>query len=215
MPAGLIDPVAEYDHTAPHGSVEQGEAIVGGFVYRGSRVPALAGKYVFGDYSRVFGKPEGRLFYMCASPDVTHRVCNLVEHPGIAVFGFARDAAGELYVLGNRTGVVSGDTGVVESEPGGRLQCEDQEGLLGPARQPCDREERDDRYLSGHEELPEMRGGPFVGLAGDADRSDVTNDQGQGDERHRQWHERARLPERHGRMCEPPSSNGYRLRRSG
>ena len=114
VPSNLIDPVAEYDHTAPHGSVEPGEAIVGGFVYRGSKVPALAGKYVFGDYSRVFGKPEGRLFYMCASPDVTHRVCNLVTHPGIAVFGFARDAAGELYVLGNRTGVVSGHTGVVE-----------------------------------------------------------------------------------------------------
>ena len=114
MPPGLIDPVAEYDHTAPHGSVEQGEAIVGGFVYRGSRVPALAGKYVFGDYSRVFGKPEGRLFYMCASPNVTHRVCNLVVDPGIAVFGFARDASGELYVLGNKTGVVAGDTGVVE-----------------------------------------------------------------------------------------------------
>jgi glucose/arabinose dehydrogenase len=114
MPAGLIDPVAEYDHTAPSGSIEQGEAIVGGFVYRGSSVPALAGKYVFGDYSRVFGQPQGRLFYMCPSPDVTHRVCNLLEDPDMAVFGFAQDAAGELYVLGNRTGVVSGDTGVVE-----------------------------------------------------------------------------------------------------
>jgi hypothetical protein len=41
-------------------------------------------------------------------------VCNLATRPGIAVFGFARDDAGELYVLGNRTGVVSGSTGVVE-----------------------------------------------------------------------------------------------------
>jgi glucose/arabinose dehydrogenase len=113
-PGRLIDPVAEYDHTAPHGSIEQGEAIVGGFVYRGSKVPALAGTYVFGDYSRVFGQPDGRLFYMCDSPDVTHRVCNLITRPGIAVFGFARDAAGELYVLGNSTGVVSGHTGVVQ-----------------------------------------------------------------------------------------------------
>ena len=113
-PAGLIDPVAEYDHTAPHGSVEQGEAIVGGFVYRGQGVPSLKGKYVFGDYSRVFAKPDGRLFYMCRSPNVTHRVCNLIKDPGIAVFGFAQDAAGELYVLGNRTGVVSGRTGAVE-----------------------------------------------------------------------------------------------------
>jgi glucose/arabinose dehydrogenase len=113
-PPGLIDPVAEYDHTAPHGSVEQGEAIVGGFVYRGSQLPTLAGKYVFGDYSRIFGQPDGRLFYLCGSPDVTHRVCTLITQPGIAVFGFARDSAGELYVLGNQTGVVSGNTGVVD-----------------------------------------------------------------------------------------------------
>ena len=51
---------------------------------------------------------------MCPSPNVTHRVCNLVVDPGIAVFGFARDASGELYVLGNKTGVVAGDSGVVE-----------------------------------------------------------------------------------------------------
>ena len=113
-PSGLIDPVAEYDHTAPFGTEEQGEAIVGGFVYRGSRVPDLAGKYVFGDYSRRFASANGRLFYLCGSFDVTHRVCNLVEEPGLAIFGFARDAAGELYVLGNETGIVSGRTGVVK-----------------------------------------------------------------------------------------------------
>lgn len=51
---------------------------------------------------------------MCGSPDVTHRVSNLVEHLGIAVFGFASEAGGEIYGRGNRTGVVSGTTGVVE-----------------------------------------------------------------------------------------------------
>jgi len=56
--------------------------------------------------NRLF-RPDGRLFYMCRSPNVTHRVCNLIKHPDIAVFGFARDAAGELYVLGNRTGVAA------------------------------------------------------------------------------------------------------------
>jgi hypothetical protein len=60
------------------------------------------------------GSSACRLFYMCGSSDVTHRVCNLIEHPSIAVFGFAQDAAGELYVLGNRTGVRSGHTGVIE-----------------------------------------------------------------------------------------------------
>jgi hypothetical protein len=37
-----------------------------------------------------------------------------MEEPGLAIFGFARDAAGELYVLGNETGIVSGSTGVVK-----------------------------------------------------------------------------------------------------
>jgi hypothetical protein len=39
-------PVLEYPHT-PAG----GDAIAGGFVYRGKAVPALQGKYVFGDIS--------------------------------------------------------------------------------------------------------------------------------------------------------------------
>ena len=33
--------------------------------------------------------------------------------PGIAVNGFAQDSRGELYVLGNTTGVLSGVTGTV------------------------------------------------------------------------------------------------------
>jgi uncharacterized repeat protein (TIGR03806 family) len=40
--SGLIDPVAEYDHS-------QGSAIVGGYVYRGSAIPALVGRLVFAD----------------------------------------------------------------------------------------------------------------------------------------------------------------------
>ena len=58
-PAGLIDPVAQYDHTAPGGvrcgrgappSACQGIAVVGGYV--ADRVDGLKGRYVFGDYSR-------------------------------------------------------------------------------------------------------------------------------------------------------------------
>jgi hypothetical protein len=47
---GLIDPVAEYDHTGPNETIN-GEAAIGGYVYRGTGVPELAGRYVFGDYS--------------------------------------------------------------------------------------------------------------------------------------------------------------------
>ncbi len=48
-----IDPIGEYTH-------DDGIATIGGFVYRGSLVPALEGKYVFGDLE----PSTGRLFYM-------------------------------------------------------------------------------------------------------------------------------------------------------
>jgi glucose/arabinose dehydrogenase len=116
IPAGLVDPVLEYDHTAPGGvrcgggappTACQGIAVVGGYVYRGHDVKALRGHYVFGDYSRAFAQPLGRLFVNKGS-----QVTSLPD-PGIAVFGFAQDHRGELYVLGNTTGLLSGATGTV------------------------------------------------------------------------------------------------------
>lgn len=119
LPAGLIDPIAEYDHTGPNDTVN-GEAVIGGYVYRGSAVPQLAGRYVFGDYSKeadTFG-PAGRLWLMNGNKSVTHRVTLLrVRGSGdlnLLLLGFARDAKGELYVLGNRTGTLASRTGVVE-----------------------------------------------------------------------------------------------------
>lgn len=40
---GLQDPIYVYDH-------DEGQSITGGFVYTGARVPALQGRYVFGDF---------------------------------------------------------------------------------------------------------------------------------------------------------------------
>ena len=114
VPAGLSDPIAEYDHTAPGGvrcgggappSACQGIAVVGGYVAK--RVHGLKGHYVFGDYSRAFAQPLGRLFVL------RHGQVEALPDPGIAVFGFGQDKHGDLYVLGNTTGVLSGDTGVV------------------------------------------------------------------------------------------------------
>jgi hypothetical protein len=53
---GYTYPVAQYDHS-------DGKAIAGGFVYRGSRVPALVGHYLFGDIvsGRVFHVPVADL----------------------------------------------------------------------------------------------------------------------------------------------------------
>jgi hypothetical protein len=49
-----IYPVLQYPHSAALG---YGDAIAGGFVYRGTRVPQLQGKFVFGDIT------TGQLFY--------------------------------------------------------------------------------------------------------------------------------------------------------
>lgn len=39
-----------------------GVVVVGGNVYRGEHVPQLAGRYVFGDFSRSFAQPDGSVF---------------------------------------------------------------------------------------------------------------------------------------------------------
>lgn len=115
VPAGLIDPVAQYDH-------DEGIATIGGFVYRGSLHRALRGHYVFGDLARTFSN-DGRLFVL-KRKDVVHPTkvlksaigeLRLVGQDALGLFllGFGEDAAGEIYVLGNTTGVPSGTTGVV------------------------------------------------------------------------------------------------------
>jgi glucose/arabinose dehydrogenase len=117
----LIDPVAEYDH-------DEGRAIIGGFVYRGTAIPALRGHYVFGDLMRERGASSGRMFFLDESNIVRQdgivksgiSEFQLAEQSslGLFVLGFGQDAAGELYVLGNTTAGPSLDptgrpTGVV------------------------------------------------------------------------------------------------------
>lgn len=97
VPAGLIDPIAQYDH-------DEGISVIGGFVYRGTAVTALNGVYVFGDWSRSFGVPAARLFYL--TPSNAIREFRLPDAQPLSIFlhGFGQDTAGELYVLGNTTG---------------------------------------------------------------------------------------------------------------
>lgn len=57
---GFSYPVAAYTHMPPPGqncNADVGHAIIGGFVYRGTALPALYGKYVFAD------NVTGRIFY--------------------------------------------------------------------------------------------------------------------------------------------------------
>ena len=118
-PAGLVDPIAEYDHgdgeTAPlHSGVHVRQAIIGGFVYHGDNVDALRNKYVFGDYGSATKPQEGHLFILHGS---SHQIQELAVEGrtqlDLAVLGFAQDREGELYLLASQTGTVLGTTGVV------------------------------------------------------------------------------------------------------
>lgn len=63
-PAGaLIDPIAQYGHPGITGTSLPliGLSITGGHVYRGSAMPDLQGKYIFGDYGATAGSPSGVL----------------------------------------------------------------------------------------------------------------------------------------------------------
>jgi glucose/arabinose dehydrogenase len=119
-----IDPIAQYD------THNEGHSVIGGFVYHGSRIPQLRGRYVFGDFSRDFVNrvgTNGRLFYLQQKQNPDERSRDIKEFRlvgqdrlGLALFGFGQDHSGELYVLGNATGIPFPDrttgqpTGVVQ-----------------------------------------------------------------------------------------------------
>ena len=106
-PSGLIDPALEYDHNT-------GTAVVGGFIYHGSLLPQLDGKYVFGDFSNgAFTSPgNGRLFYADLATGQINEF-DLSAPLGMWLKGFGQDANGELYALASTNLGPSGATGVV------------------------------------------------------------------------------------------------------
>jgi hypothetical protein len=109
-PLGLIDPIAEYDTADSLLENTEGRAVIGGFVYRGSGLPELLGKYVFGDFSRFTEtgvNNDGRLFYLDGT-DIFEFDLFGQDALGLALLGFGQDANGELYVLANATGVPFG-----------------------------------------------------------------------------------------------------------
>lgn len=84
-PPGSVAPVHEYSHEGGNCSV------TGGYVYRGTRIPALRGSYVFADYC----KGELRALVLGGSG-----LRSVVLGPTLdAVSSFGQDADGELFVL--------------------------------------------------------------------------------------------------------------------
>ena len=105
----LIDPIRgtlgtlEYDHG-------DGISITGGFVYRGTEIPELVGKYVFGDLAlrNLPPRVDGRLFYADLEDGTIHEFQlpqfeNGVLPNGLTVHGFGEDGNGELYALVTNT----------------------------------------------------------------------------------------------------------------
>ncbi len=86
--AGLVLPAVEYDHS--NGQC----AIIGGFVYRGTRFPALAGQYFYADLCAGWVRS-----FSYAGGAVTGQTSwNLDLSPGTPL-SFGEDARGELYLL--------------------------------------------------------------------------------------------------------------------
>jgi len=100
----LTDPIFEYGHGV-------GRSITGGYVYRGSNIPSLAGRYVFGDFVR------GRIWSLALTHDPTTgeaTASDLREHTteisagtGVRLISsFGVDSAGELYVVNYGDGTI-------------------------------------------------------------------------------------------------------------
>ncbi|MFI7152390.1 PQQ-dependent sugar dehydrogenase [Nonomuraea sp. NPDC050022] len=123
---GYNYPVAAYDHDPPPGhscTADSGHAVAGGFVYRGTRLPLLYGKYLFGDIV------DGRVFFTIANqmrqggPRATIYQPKLVNASGATVtmkdlagdarvdLRLSRDGAGELYLLSKANGKIWKVTG--------------------------------------------------------------------------------------------------------
>ena len=115
----LVDPIAQYD------THHEGHSVIGGFVYRGSALEQLkmAGRYIFGDFSIIFRFPVGpqdygRLFHV--KPGLGQKPQEIQEFqivPGnrlsMALLGWGEDADGELYPMGNISGLPFFGEGIV------------------------------------------------------------------------------------------------------
>ena len=83
--SGTELPVIEY------GS-DQGCSVIGGYVYRGTAIPSLAGTYLYGDYCS--GEIHG--FRFMNGEVAEHR---LLIDSGLRITSFGEDEKGEIYVL--------------------------------------------------------------------------------------------------------------------
>jgi glucose/arabinose dehydrogenase len=84
----IISPVAEYPHSSQ--VVQVGDAIIGGYVYRGGHYPALQGYYFYADNG------TGNMWAMRTCSWQVTQLGHMVNSPS----SFGEDAQGELYIAG-------------------------------------------------------------------------------------------------------------------
>ncbi|WP_229599743.1 PQQ-dependent sugar dehydrogenase [Runella slithyformis] len=88
----LIEPIHQYPRS-------DGSSVTGGLVYRGSRMPALKGKYLFADYS------NGNIWALTLA-NTTKTGLVLLTKGGGSVSAFGEDADRELYILDHYKGQI-------------------------------------------------------------------------------------------------------------
>ena len=80
----MIDPILEYNHTV-------GKSITGGHVYRGNRVKALAGKYIYADYV------SGIMWALDLTKDNQAGTNYTIPWSKLPVLTFGEDEDGDVY----------------------------------------------------------------------------------------------------------------------
>ena len=89
---GTVPPVWEY----PTG--QEGCSVIGGYVYRGERIPSLYGAYVFGDYC------SGKIWAIrYDGQEVTEHL--ILADTDLRIASFGQDRKGALYVLSQNSGI--------------------------------------------------------------------------------------------------------------
>jgi glucose/arabinose dehydrogenase len=87
-------PIAEYTHG-------DGDAGIGGDLYRGTNDPQLDGDYLFGDLNGNTGSGDGRLFYVSGAGGAIHQLTLSAGSAQVtgALYAVTQDSAGNAYYL--------------------------------------------------------------------------------------------------------------------
>ena len=88
---GLSLPVWEYSH-------DYGCSIIGGYVYRGGRLPSLYGMYLYADYC------SGRIWALQYDGEKVVKDLELMQS-NLDITSFAEDRDGEVYILTSQGGI--------------------------------------------------------------------------------------------------------------